>query len=152
MKAKYLFLLFLACWFGYIFYNYLFHEYNDTTIPISVTSKELYFLQYGAYSSYENMQKAVMPLSDYTYISDDKYYYAFVCITADYENMLKVKDYYKSIGYNLYSKQIEVTSSSFLESLSQYDLLLSETSEEQTIPTICSQGLLSYEEEVKVED
>ena len=152
MKAKYLFIIIMAFCLGYVFYNYLFHEYEGLTVPVDVESKELYFLQYGAYSTYDNMVKATQDLSMYTYTNDDKYFYAFICITESEENMNKVKGFYEEKGYILYSKKMVVSSSSFLESLSQYDLLLKETTELETIPTICSQGIMKYEEEVKIEN
>lgn len=152
MKFKHLFVAFLSCLICYLFYDYLFHEYQDLTIPVSEESKEVYFLQYGAYSNYDNMVKATSSLPNYIYTKDDKYHYAFICITESEKNALKVKDFYKEKGYVLYSKKINVTSSAFLISLTQFDLLLNETNELETIPTICSQGLEKYKEEVSHED
>lgn len=150
MKAKTIFIVFLSCIIGYLFYDYLFKEYNDMTIPVSGGSetRELYFLQYGAYSTYENMINATKNLSQYIYINDERYYYAFVCITENSENVEKIKGFYEQMGYILYSKKISVTADNFFIPLSQYDLLLKETKELTTIPTICSQGLELYEEVV----
>ena len=152
MKAKYLLIIVMACYLGYVFYNYLFKEYQGLTVPVVNETKEVFFLQYGAYSTYENMVNATKNLSSYTYINDDKYYYAFICITESDENMNKVKDYYEEKGYILYSKKLTVSSNDFLEALGQYDLLLKETTELETIPTICSQGIMKYEEDIKSEN
>lgn len=128
---------------------FFFQQYNpkETTKKVSAdVSEQVTFLQFGVYSSEESMKKNAASISNYTYIIQDKKYYVFVAMTQNENNLQKLKDYYTSLGYNTYAKEFTISNKTFLETLSQYDLMLKETTEHKSIATICSQVVAKYEE------
>ena len=119
------------------------------TDNIKVVSKEeniLYFIQIGAYSSFENMQQSVKDFYNYIYEEEDGKYYAYVAIIKNQEILNKIKEFFSSLGYVIYVKEKYINNKAFNEVLSQYELLLSETSDKDTIMTIFSQIVSKYED------
>lgn len=127
---------------------FLFQQYNpkEEAKQVNKTVEKVTFLQFGVYSSEESMKKNTTSISNYTYVIQDGKYYVFVAMTQNQKNVQKIKDYYKGLGYNTYAKEFTISNATFLETLSQYDLMLSETTEAKTIQAICSQVVAKYEE------
>lgn len=121
-------------------------QYDDFNIfPVSFNYDTLYFLQQGVYSNEEIMKQNMSLFKYYIYDLEDDGYHTYVGITKSYENALKVKEYYKEKGYDIYVKENNVKNNSFISVIAQYDILLSEA-EGETIDSICNQILSSYEE------
>ena len=77
-----------------------------------------------------------------------------ICIILTLEckkNAEKIKEFYKEKGYDTYIKEKITDNESFLTILGQYDELLSQTDEGDTISIICNQVLAKYEELVNDE-
>ncbi len=127
---------------------FFFQQYNpkENTAKVSGTPEKVTFLQFGVYSSEDSMKKNTTSISNYTYIIQDQKYYVFVAMTQDEKNLQKLKEYYKGLGYDTYAKEFTISNATFLETLGQYDLMLSETTEQKTISAICSQVIAKYEE------
>ena len=129
--------------------TYMFSQYDKEKIEnISLTSKyinqNIYAFQYGVYSNKENMINNLKNIK-YTYQLIDNKYYVYVGMTTKKENIDKLKNYFNSLSYNTYLKEINV-SGEYAEKLSQYDLLLDEATTNESISTILSTTLEIFEE------
>ncbi len=135
---------------GFLMGQFMFHQYKKeekpSTIPTMQTTETLYFLQQGVYSNLDSMKQNLTDFEYYTYTEKDGKYYVYVAIIKSKENMEKLKGFFNQKGYDIYVKEINVTSNAFLEVLSQYEQLLSGTNDEKTIQAACTQILAKYEE------
>ncbi|NLM62814.1 MAG: hypothetical protein GX190_00675 [Mollicutes bacterium] len=135
---------------GFLLSKFMLNQYQDkqNIVPVFNSGQTLYFFQYGVYSSFESMQDHTQKLSGYIYNYDNNFYYVFIAITASLENVEILKGYFKSIGYDIYVKEFNITDKEFLEILEYYDVLLGKTKEPQAIQAICRQVLEKYKERV----
>ena len=122
-----------------IFKNYKGKEYLNET-------GNIYYIQYGVYTSNEAALKNSSSLDNYKIVENDDKYYVYYGITKDLDNYEKIAGNMKELGYDNYREEIVVSSKSFLETLEQYDMLLRETTDNSIVNAICNQVLTSYEE------
>lgn len=122
------------------------YETNEKEISVALTSNTVYFIQQGVYSSKESMEDNINNVSYYIYNESDGKYYAYIGMTLKSENAEKLKSYFKNLGYDTYVKEFVINNASFLEVLQQYDMMLENTDDGNTISAICSQVLGKYEE------
>lgn len=109
-------------------------------------SDSYYFLRQGEYDNYEDMEKNMMGFDYYIYDVKDSKYLTYVGITKDYDNMMKIQGFFTNAGYIIYVDNISVNNEAFSVVIDQYDQMLRETEDNQTIKGICSQVLAKYEE------
>lgn len=134
---------------GFLFGKIMFNQYDkDNTAKTSVSDVNslVYFMQVGAYSSEDNMKEAMKDTTNYVYMQKDNKYYVFVGMTKEKNNVEKLKKYFEDQKYSVYVKEIIIDNSSFLDVLSQYDLLLNEALSNESISTIEKSVLAKYEE------
>lgn len=112
----------------------------------SNTGEMLYFIKFNSYSSEIEMEKATLSLTNYIYKKNGDIYDVYIGITKSYENLIKLNNYYSSLGYNTFTEEYLVTNKLFLEELENYDTILSTTEDEVVISSINSQILEKYEE------
>jgi len=146
---KYLFTFLIAIVSGFFLSCFFIKQYdNYTGIKVSGNGENLYFIQYGVYSSIESMEKETIALENYVYnISEDKYY-VYVGITKNKENADKIVNHYKNLGCETIIKEYEINNSKFLSELSNYDSLLLSTTDKTVMSSLISQVLSKYEEVV----
>ena len=135
---------------GFLMGQFMFHQYQkqekQSALPVVQTTEKLYFLQQGVYSNLDSMKQNLTDFEYYIYNETDNKYYVYVAIIKSEENMEKLKGFFNQKGYDIYVKEISVTSAAFLEVLDQYEQLLSGTNDEKTIQAACAQILAKYEE------
>lgn len=129
--------------------TYMFSQYDKNEIePVSAESKyiteTIYAFQYGVYSNKENM---ISNLNNINYVYEllDNKYYVYVGMTKNKDNIDKLKNYFKSLSYDIYVKEINVNGE-FAENLGQFDLLLDEAVTNESISTILKTTLAKFEE------
>ena len=145
---KYLLTVIVSLLVGFLLSFYMLKEYENTDIfPVFNTSETAYLIQQGVYSSIESMEENTTALTDYIYSIIDDMYYVYVGMSLDSENVSKIQNYYKDKGINTIIKTTSLTDKDFIESLKQYDMVLKETNDEETILEICKQVLSKYKEE-----
>ena len=146
---KYLFTFLIALIIGFFLSNFFIRQYDKYTgIKVSSFGEELYFVQYGVFSTLENMERETIALENYVYnISEDKYY-VYVGITSKIENADKIINYYKNLGYETIIKKYEISNKKFLEELKEYDIIISNTTDTTVLSSLISQVLMKYEEVV----
>ncbi len=145
---KYLLTIIVSLLVGFLLSFYMLKEYEKTDIfPVFNESETAYLIQQGVYSSMESMQENTTHLTDYIYSVIDDMYYVYIGISLDSSNVNKLQEYYKSKDINTIIKTTTLTDQEFIETLRQYDMVLNNTSDEDTIKEICKQVLSKYKEE-----
>lgn len=146
---KNLYLILFCVVIGLFIGTYMFSQYDKKKIEkVSAETKyinqSIYVIQYGVYSNKENMINNLANIN-YVYQLIDNKYYVYVGMTKSKNNIEKLKDYFKSLSYNIYVKEI-IVNGEFAENLSQYDLLLEEATTNESISTILKSILAKFEE------
>lgn len=116
---------------------------------IKVTSSSgeiLYFIKYGEYETMEEMESETISLSNYIYNEVNDRYYVYIGITKNKDNLIKLNNYFNSLGYIVYTEEFLVTNESFLKMLENYDSILANTDDSVVISSISNQILTKYEE------
>ncbi len=145
---KYLLTIIVSLLVGFLLSFYMLKEYEKTDIfPVFNESETAYLIQQGVYSSMESMQENTAHLTDYIYSVIDDMYYVYIGISLDSSNVNKLQEYYKNKDINTIIKTTTLTDQEFIETLRQYDMVLNNTSDEDTIKEICKQVLSKYKEE-----
>lgn len=108
-------------------------------------SENAYMLQYGVYSTEENMIDNTKNLKNYLYYKDDDGYHAIIGITKNENLKEKIVDSY-AITENIYMKRVNIDNSEFITLLDQYDNLIKDTDDKITIFNAQKQVLSKYEE------
>lgn len=145
---KYLLTIIVSLLVGFLLSFYMIKEYEKTDIfPVFNESETAYLIQQGVYSSMESMQENTAHLTDYIYSVIDDMYYVYIGISLDSSNVNKLQEYYKNKDIDTIIKTTTLTDQEFIETLRQYDMVLNNTSDEETIKEICKQVLSKYKEE-----
>lgn len=127
--------------------KYVYDSYNKTETKdvFKYKNENVYMLQYGVYSSEENMINNTKNLKNYFYFKDNDGYHAIIGITKNENLKEKIVDSYK-ITENIYMKRVNIDNSEFITLLDQYDNLIKDTDDKATIFNAQKQVLSKYEE------
>lgn len=146
---KYLFTFIIALVIGFFLSNFFINQYDDFNgIKVSNNSTELYFIQYGVFSSLESMEDNTISLQNYVYNTVDNLYYVYIGITKTKENSEKIMNYYKTLGYETIIKKYIISNNEFINLIDNYDNVLKETTDNTALAAIINEGLIKYEEVV----
>ena len=149
---KYFWPIVLSLAVGIYLGKFTLSQYDDFNVfPVSFGSDTIYFLQEGVYSNLDVMKSSMDSFDFYIYDNEDDLYHTYVGITKSRENALKLKEFYKEKGYDIYIRENSINNNSFVSVLTQYDILLSSANKD-SYDSICNQILSSYEELVINED
>lgn len=128
--------------------SFLYFNYTKAS-SYKKESEILYFLQVAAFKKYENVTKMSKLLSSYLVIQENDLYHIYVGITNNKKNLKKLEEIYTSTGNNIYIKEKIVQNKEFLEYIKNYDFILEETEDKETILNINKNVLKKYEEVLK---
>ena len=143
---KYFWSIILSLVVGIYLGKFTLSQYDSFNVfPVSFGYDNVYFLQQGVYSSVDVMKNSMSSFNYYIYDMEDDGYHTYVGITKSQENALKIKEFFKKKGYDIYIKENSINNNSFVSVLTQYDNLLS-VAHDDSIESICNQVLSSYEE------
>ncbi len=146
---KYLLTFLIALIIGLFLLNFSLKQYNDYSgIKVSSKYDEVYFIQYGVFSSVESMEENTISLQNYVYTMEDNLYYVYIGITTLEENALKLQKYFESKGYKTILKKFGISNQEFIKLLDNYDEVLKKTDDETAISSVNNQVLSKYEEVV----
>ena len=147
---KYLFPIFVSLILGVFMAYFIIRQYEDMpTLAVSAEAETLYYIQRGVYNDMDSMTNSMKDFTHYIYNVEDNQYYAYIGITTNKENALKIQNYYKTLGYDTFLKDKITDNDDFISILKQYDELLTKTDDNESIKVICNQVLAKYEELVK---
>lgn len=129
----------------------IFLEQYDKYEGLRITSNEgeiLYFIRIGVYDSIEALEKNTISLANYIYNEIEGKYYVYVGITRNSKNLIKINNYFSSLGYNTITEEFLVTNTNFLKELANYDNILEGTEDDIVISSVTNLILSKYEEVV----
>lgn len=124
---------------------YFYRDKNNTKEVFNEKNK-IFFLQYGVYNNYDNMKNSASNLSDYFYYKDDLGYHVIIGVCENKNIINKIISAYNLKENSIYIKEVLVSNMEFLESLRQYDILVSSLSDSKSIIASEKQILNKYEE------
>lgn len=125
---------------------YIFKQYEkEKAAELLSETSTVYLLQYGVYKDIDNMKSAGASIADYFYYKENDGYHIIIGITEKKDLSNKIKDAYK-IDNNIYIKEKKINNNEFLESLRQYDNLVSSSDSDIAITNAEKQILSKYEE------
>lgn len=145
---KYLFSIFVALIVGFVMAKVFLEQY-DSYQGIKFTSNSgemVYFIKFNSYPSIQEMEKNTLSLTNYIYKKNVDVYDVYIGITNDYENLIKLNNYFSSLGYNTFTEEFLITNKEFLLELKNYDSILRSTEDTVVISSINSQILEKYED------
>lgn len=146
---KYSMPILLSLVIGVLMAYFIINQYESYDgVTVSKFASKLYFIQSGVYSDKNNMLEAMSKFSSYIYSTEDNMFYSYIGVSSSKDNALKIQNYYKKLGYETIIKERIVDNSEFNDILSQYDEILSKTSDDESIKVICGQVISKYEEYV----
>lgn len=122
------------------------------TENIEVTFNEestYYFLQEGVYSSEKIMEENIKNMNIKVVDNLDDKYYVYLGITKDENIAKRLKAIYEEEGYQIYIKEKTLSNDEFLNNVTQFDLLINNTTSTKEILTIEEVVLANYEEIIK---
>lgn len=126
--------------------KYIFNQYEEEVkTTFNETNENVYTFQYGAYNNKQVMEETCKNLKSYFYYKENKMYHVLIGISKDKNNLEKIKNAYV-ITSDIYVKKEKVSNMEFIESLKQYDNLINNTTDKNTIITAEKQILSKYEE------
>ena len=114
-------------------------------------SETYYFLQEGVYSDQNILKNNLKKINEKIIDYQQNKYYVYVGITKDKEVLDKLTKIYQKNGFDIYPKKKNIISEEFSTNVSQFDLLIKQTTEESQILTIEKVVLANYEEIIKKE-
>lgn len=144
---KYFITIILSILVGFLLSNFILKEYDKDALllPSIKESTEAYLIQQGVYSTMESMEENTSHLSDYIYSVIDNMYYVYIAMTLDNDNVTKLQEYYNNKGINTIVKTTLLNNSDFINELKQYDSIIKQTNDDETIKEVCKQVLSKYE-------
>lgn len=149
MKWKTILSVVFAVSVGFLMGKFMLNQYNSEyeLAPVfNQNSDQYYFLSQGEYDSFDDMEKNMMGFDYYVYEEKNDKFITYVGITKNYDNMMKIQGYFTNAGYTIYVRDVQFNNEAFSILVDQYDQMLKETEDNQTIKGICSQILAKYEE------
>lgn len=141
---KYIIIVAFTILLGVFLGTYIYKASKVSTEEVSVEDN-IYLLQYGVYSSLDIMKDSTSNLSNYFYYKDDSGYHVIIGIIKNKDLSNKIRESY-NIKDNIYIKEEKINNMEFIESLKQYDNLVSSLNDNQSIINAEKQILSKYEE------
>lgn len=142
---KYIVTIIISLLVGFLLSNYVIKEYDADVFSAFSEKKTLYLIQQGVYSSVESMKENTSNLNEYIYSNIDNLYYVYIGITLDVENTTKIQNAYKNM--NTIVKTNIITDKELIEYIEKFDIVLKETSDNETVKEITKQVLKKYKGE-----
>ncbi len=137
---KYLIIIIISLFIGFLFSYYVIKEYDDAVLPTFLNGKTVYLVQQGIYSNYDNMINNTKAIDNYIYEVKNELYYVYVGMSLSKDNAMKIQ--------NIYEFETTIATitlnNEFIKTIEQYDSLLSETNDKDAIKEICKQLLSKY--------
>ncbi len=146
---KYLLIIMVSLIVGFLLSNYVLRQYDEYQgIKVYNNGEMLYFIEYGVFDNYEELENNTINLENYIYQIDNNKYYVYIGITKDNEVLDKITKYFKNLNYDTKTKEFYITNDKFIKAIENNDAVLLLTDDNVVIGEVISQGLSTYEEVV----
>lgn len=152
MKKKVLSILF-AIIFGLLIGKGIINKYDNNSIVAAKTfDNEVYAILYGSYNSLKEVDENTRELDKYIYIEEGNLYYVYLALTKTKENAVKFKNVYKDLNNKVSIVKISIDNNEFILNLEEYEKLLNETTDKNSLIIIENQILACYLDTVVNDD
>ncbi len=134
MKKNIIIVIVLGILVGYLFGNVIYKNYEG--IEYQEDDGNIYYVQYGVYTSNEAALENVKGLDSYVIKELDDKFYVYLGVTTNYATALKIQNIYKDKNVYTYIRSDYVTNSETLNRLKEFDLKLEQTEKEEDIEAV----------------
>lgn len=125
------------------------YKTNSSLTTVFSEGTTYYFLQEGIYTSKVILEENTKNINVKLIEEKNSKYYVYLGITKSEEIAKKLKKLYEEDGYQIYIKEIKLNNEEFDSNVTQFDLLINSTNNENEIMTIEEVVLANYEEIIK---
>lgn len=146
MKIKFLIPVIFSIVIGFLLGQVFFNEYDDKSLTVFNEGESVYFIQLGVYKELENIKQTVSNYDDFLIELENDGYHVYAGITKIKKQAELIKDYYESLGNNVYIKERKLTNNTFLNILEEYDKITTIASNNDDLISIERIVLSNYEE------
>ena len=129
MRRNVIIVICLGIVIGYLFGGIIFNNYEGKEYIES--DGNIYYVQYGVYTSEEGAKNNATKLDNYKIVELDDKYYIYLGVTTNYDVALKIQEYYKEKDIYSYIRSDYVTNSKTLDLLKEFDNKLESASKEE---------------------
>jgi len=129
MKKNIIIVITLGILVGYLFGNLIYKNYDG--LDYLREDGNIFYVQYGVYTSEEAALKNTLNLDSYVIKELDDKYYVYLGVTTSYENALRIQTLYKEKDIYTYIRSDYVENSETLNKLKEYDLKLTDSNIEE---------------------
>ena len=137
VKKKKLFYILIAIVLGFILAEAIYGEYKRGLED----NYNAYLIQIGSFSEDDEVNP-----KDFLVLKEDGRYNVYAGITTKLTNATKIKNLYEKENVNTYIKPIVIDNVEFISNLEQFDVLLSEVDEKDSLISINDVIISKYEE------
>lgn len=123
--------------------------FKEPLISHNKNQEKYYFLQEGVYQNKDNLNNNLTDITQKIVDYNDNKYYVYVGITKDLKVAEKIMKIYEKEGLNIHLKEKTLSSEEFSANVSQFDLLINDTTDSNQVLTIEEVVLANYEEIIK---
>jgi len=134
MKKNVIIVIILGILSGYLFGHLIYRSYDG--IEYLSEDGNIYFVQYGVYTSNEAALENAIYLDNYIIDELDEKYYVYLGITTTYNAALKIQNIYKEKDIHTYIRSDYVNNFEVLNILKEYDEKLNNLETEEEIQSV----------------
>ena len=134
MKKNVIIVIVLGILTGFLFGNLIYKNYSG--IEYLNEDGNIYYVQYGVYTSQDAALSNASNLDNYLIQEMDDKYYVYLGVTTNYNTALKIQNLYNEQDINTYIRSDYVSNSETLNKLKEYDLKLEDLEQEEEIKEV----------------
>ena len=143
MKKGFIIPLFISIVLGFVSAQIIYSEYKKKDEEVKYNT---YILQSGVYTSTERMDEDLVNLDKYLVVNENDKYYVYLAMTTEEVIANRLKNIYEEKGIDIYIKKVNINNIEFVSNLEQYDILLSGSTDNDSLMAINEVVLSSYED------
>lgn len=134
MKKNIIIVIVLGILTGFLFGNLIYKNYSG--IEYLNEDGNIYYVQYGVYTSQDAALSNASNLDNYLIQEMDDKYYVYLGVTTNYNTALKIQNLYNEQDIHTYIRSDYVSNSETLNKLKEYDLKLEDLEQEEDIQEV----------------
>ena len=134
MKKNVIIVIVLGILTGFLFGNLIYKNYSG--IEYLNEDGNIYYVQYGVYTSQDAALSNASNLDNYLIQEMDDKYYVYLGVTTNYNTALKIQNLYNKQDIHTYIRSDYVSNSETLNKLKEYDLKLEDLEQEEDIQEV----------------
>lgn len=119
---------------------------SGNSLDVDVPDGNIYYIQYGVYTSKETALNNVNNIESYIMSESDEKYYVYLGITTNYDHAVKIQKMYLDKNIYTYIRGDYVNDTKLLEELTEYDELITADSKNSEIYEVMNEVLKNYQD------